>query len=147
MEPHERFDEALQERIDELDMTWGDLSRVSGVHEVTLRALRRGENKPSARTKRRIEDAVQWARGSIDAIYGGGSPTLAPHKAGRGRRSGTFAEEAAKVDEGLKELSAILEEALERQRGRPLTETQRRVTIEWTNSLERTIDALDEEAG
>lgn len=74
MQPHERLDAALTRRIDELDLTWAELASASGVHEVTLRALRRGENKPSARTKRRLEDALKWERGSVDTVLAGNDP-------------------------------------------------------------------------
>jgi len=142
MEPHERLDRALRKRRAELRIrTWRQLATKAGIAGETLRSVRAGDSRPSDATQAGLEEALEWAPGSIQAILEGGDPVPLTS------RPGSFREEAAKVDEGLKELAAILEEALERQRGRPLTETQRRVTIEWTNSLERTIEAMDEEAG
>lgn len=150
MKPHERLDVALERRCDQLDMTWTELAAVSGVSEVTLRALRRGDNKPSARTKRRLEDALQWERGSIQAILEGGEAIpLADQPDGRRRESTD--EIVAENRAGLAEISAVLEEALAARRGKPLTETQRRVTADFAKTFERTIEALDpegkEEAG
>lgn len=54
---------------------------------------------------------------------------------------------AAGVDADLAEIGDMLRQMLEKKRGRPLTENQRRVTSEWADTLERTIDAMDEETG
>lgn len=85
MKPHERLDAALRRRIEELDMTWGELADAAGVHEVTLRAIRRGENRPSPRTQRRLESALRWARGSVQRIYAGGDPEVLPAEETRPR--------------------------------------------------------------
>lgn len=141
MEPHERLAAALERRSDQLDMTWTELAHVSGVSEVTLRALRRGHNKPSARTKRRLEDALAWERGSIQTVLEGGEAT--PLVGDGGRRQESAEQIAAENRAGLAEISAVLEEALAAKRGKPLTETQRRVTADFAQTFERTIEALD----
>lgn len=137
MQPHERLDDALTRRIDELDLTWQELSERSGIHEVTLRAQRRGENKPSPRTKRRLEDALLWERGSVDAILGGDAPT--PKR--------TQAALEGEIAGGLSALESRLEALVAESRGRDLTEAQRKITISWARSLDETLDALDEETG
>lgn len=77
LEPHQRLDEALKARCaePELDLTWVDLAKRADVSVKTLDAIRRGRNRPNARTTRRLEDALRWERGSIAAIYAGGDPT------------------------------------------------------------------------
>ncbi|WUI00245.1 helix-turn-helix transcriptional regulator [Spirillospora sp. NBC_00431] len=146
MQPHERLAAALERRLDELDLTWSELADAASVHEVTLRAIRRGDNQPSARTRRRLEGALSWERGSIQAILDGGEPTpLGDKSAIRDRE--TVEEVAADTVADLTKISEVLERALAVKRGKPLTETQRKVTAELADSLERTIEALDEETG
>jgi hypothetical protein len=41
-------------------------------------AIRRGDNQPAERTKRRIEDAVRWEHGAIDRIMAGDEPSETP---------------------------------------------------------------------
>lgn len=67
----------MKARVIELDMTWEALATRAGVVVETLRSIRKGRNRPNGRTARRIEDALAWAYGSIDAILAGGEPTLA----------------------------------------------------------------------
>lgn len=73
--PHEHLDAALDARRVELHMSWRDLTNTAGISYEALRAIRRGGRTPSLVTKRRVEDALQWAPGSIDAILDGGDPT------------------------------------------------------------------------
>jgi len=72
--PHERLDEAMNGRRLDLGMTWGELAVTAKIAEVTLRAIRRGANLPTSLTKRRLEDALEWEHGSIEAILAGGEP-------------------------------------------------------------------------
>lgn len=74
-EPYERLDEALDERRVDLDLTWRELADAARMSEPALRAIRRGTYTPSRRTKRRLEQAMNWQPGSIDAIFEGGEPT------------------------------------------------------------------------
>lgn len=75
-EPYERLDEALDQRRVDLDLTWRELADAARMSEPALRAIRRGTYAPSIRTKRRLELAAGWQRGSIDAILKGGEPVL-----------------------------------------------------------------------
>jgi|SRR6266508_2654417 len=70
-----RLDDALERRRVELRMSWRDVTREAGMSNEGLRAIRRGERRPTAVTKARIEHALRWATGSIDAILAGGEPT------------------------------------------------------------------------
>lgn len=72
---HKRLDQAMNDRRVELDMTWGEVATRARIAEVTLRAIRKGDNNPGELTARRIEDALQWEHGSIDAVLNGGEPT------------------------------------------------------------------------
>lgn len=84
--PHERLDQAMEQRRLDLGMRWGDVATAASIAEVTLRAVRRGENQPSALTRRRIEDALRWEHGSIEAILNGDEPTaLGTGRAGEDR--------------------------------------------------------------
>ena len=40
-----------------------------------LRAIRKGERRPNAVTRARLESALQWESGSVDAVLAGGEPT------------------------------------------------------------------------
>jgi transcriptional regulator with XRE-family HTH domain len=74
-EPYERLDEALEERRVDLDLTWRELADAARMSEPALRAIRRGTYAPSTRTRRRLERAIGWQQGSIDAVLAGGEPT------------------------------------------------------------------------
>lgn len=56
-------------------MTWADLAREFGVSESGLRNIRVGRNEPSDLTKHRIEEALGWEPGSVEAVLDGGDPT------------------------------------------------------------------------
>lgn len=66
---------AMNERRLGLGMDWNDVAIKANVAYETLRALRRGQRRPNELTVRRLEDALQWEPGSIDAILDGGEPT------------------------------------------------------------------------
>lgn len=67
----------MNERRLQLGMEWKDVATKTGVSYETLRNLRLGKRKASELTIRRLEDALQWKHGSIDAILAGGDPTPA----------------------------------------------------------------------
>lgn len=73
--PHERLDAAMAARADELGMGWVDIADEAGIRVETLRSLRRGNNQPSRTTKRKLDRALGWKLGSIDAVLAGGDPT------------------------------------------------------------------------
>ena len=67
----------IDDRRSDLGMTWDDLAGEAGVSTETLRLA---SDRPHMRTtsKRKIEKALRWQRGSIDAIRAGGEPTPLP---------------------------------------------------------------------
>lgn len=67
----------MQRRRVELRMSWRDVSTTAGMSYEGLRAIRKGDRHPNAVTKGRIEDALQWMPGSVDAVLAGGQPTQA----------------------------------------------------------------------
>jgi transcriptional regulator with XRE-family HTH domain len=71
---YERLDAAMDRRRLDQGMSWRELSNAAHIADVTLRNIRRGRNRPTALNKRRIEDALGWEHGSIDAILAGGEP-------------------------------------------------------------------------
>lgn len=58
-------------------MSWREVSTAAGMSYEGLRAIRKGDRHPNAVTKGRIEDALQWEPGSVDAVAAGGQPTPA----------------------------------------------------------------------
>ncbi len=75
-ESHTRLADAIEKRRLDLDLTWKELAELAGISTTTLENIRRGR-LPRARTRRRIEDALGWEHGSINAVLGGGQPTVA----------------------------------------------------------------------
>jgi transcriptional regulator with XRE-family HTH domain len=65
----------MDERRQALGMTWAEVASDAKITVETLRAVRRGNNQPSALTKRGLERALQWQSGSIDQLLKGGDPT------------------------------------------------------------------------
>ncbi|MGH3586234.1 MAG: hypothetical protein ACRDQ0_07900 [Pseudonocardia sp.] len=75
--PH-RLDEEMNARRLELGkkgLNWREVAVAAGLSSETLRAVRQGLNEPTEQTKRGIEQALHWERGSIDSILAGGKPT------------------------------------------------------------------------
>jgi DNA-binding XRE family transcriptional regulator len=57
----------------ELDLTWDELARISGVTRATYYNIQAGRN-PTKLTRKKIEDALDWGRGSIAKIIKGEEP-------------------------------------------------------------------------
>ena len=72
--PDNRLDLAMDARRLSLNLEWRDLAKAAGVSYETLRALRRAGNAAPL-TKRRVEEALRWKPGSVDAVLAGGQPT------------------------------------------------------------------------
>lgn len=66
----------MEERRLELNLEWRDVAKHGELSYETLRALRRS-GKASALSKRRIETALLWLPGSVDAVLAGGEPAVA----------------------------------------------------------------------
>lgn len=74
------IDQAIDARRRQLGWRWKDVYDRSGLSQETVRQIRHGLRDEAARTtdsEPRLEDALGWTRGSIQAIREGGRPTLA----------------------------------------------------------------------
>lgn len=74
-EPFERLDEAMNRRRVQLRMNWREVSDAAGISYTALRAIRKGEYRPTELTARGLDDALQWTHGSVYAVLDGGDPT------------------------------------------------------------------------
>lgn len=72
-----RLSEAMDRRRLELRLKWTQVADRADLSQAGLGAIRRGERSPSALTKARIEHALEWAPGSVDAILAGDGPASA----------------------------------------------------------------------
>lgn len=74
----ERIDAAIKARAKELWKTLDQVAAEAGVTKQTLRAIRRGENRPFYKTANGIEDSLRWERGGLYTLLDGGNPTPLP---------------------------------------------------------------------
>lgn len=69
-----RLAKLMDDRRADLRLRWDEVAELAGVTYETLRQVRYGAGEIRILTKRGIEEALQWERGSIDAILAGGDP-------------------------------------------------------------------------
>lgn len=74
-EPHEQLDEAMNERRLQLRMKWRDVAEGAGITYEALRAIRRGESRPSELTTQAIDRVLRWVPGGVRTALAGGKPT------------------------------------------------------------------------
>lgn len=134
----------MEERRQALGMTWAKVASEAGITVETLRAMRRGNNEPSALSKRGLERALHWKPDSINRVLtgrdpiplpdGGALPAPEPEAAGTATPPDDEADTAAsphiaklleKVNQRLEELT---EEIQELRRDRQSNEEDRRRT-------------------
>ncbi|MBG0814180.1 hypothetical protein [Planomonospora sp. ID82291] len=72
--PRRRLARLMTERRDELGLYWNDVAERAGLTKEGLRSVRGGVGTMRPPTKRGIETALRWTRGSVDRILEGGSP-------------------------------------------------------------------------
>ena len=72
----------MDDRREELRLTWEQVAQLAGVSRETIRQTRMGDSEIRPLTRRGIEDALQWEAGSIAAILDGGQPTVASEQPG-----------------------------------------------------------------
>ncbi|MEV5710076.1 hypothetical protein [Actinoallomurus sp. NPDC052274] len=74
-----RIGKLIDQRRRELGYArWRDLADAAGVSHETIRKIRRGIRDATTHgtlTESKLEDALQWARGSLQTIDEGGEPT------------------------------------------------------------------------
>ncbi|MDX2539834.1 helix-turn-helix transcriptional regulator [Streptomyces scabiei] len=101
-EPHERLDEAMNQRRLELRLKWRDLAEAAGITYEALRAIRRGESRPTEFTARALDAVLRWTAGSVYAILDGGEPTPLEEVTDEGQTSESDATEALSPSEALR---------------------------------------------
>lgn len=79
--PRQRLARLMDERRLDLELTWNDVAERAGITREGLRRTRTGTGRIRSLTKRGIERALRWERGSVDTILGGGDPTDAKDSA------------------------------------------------------------------
>ncbi|GGL56437.1 hypothetical protein [Planomonospora parontospora] len=72
--PRRRLARLMTERRDELGLYWNDVAGRAGLTKEGLRSVRGGAGTMRPPTKRGIEAALRWTRGSVDRILEGGAP-------------------------------------------------------------------------
>ncbi|MFI1002030.1 helix-turn-helix domain-containing protein [Streptomyces galbus] len=73
--PHERLDAAMNERRLALHRTWREVAEAARITYEALRAIRRGDSKPTQLTARGLDGALDWEAGSVLKVLAGGQPT------------------------------------------------------------------------
>ncbi|MFD9706178.1 hypothetical protein [Lentzea sp. NPDC059081] len=70
-EARRRLDDAMDERRLELELEWREVADRGGITYETLRAARRGKRNIPTRTRRAIEQALDWESGSVLDVLAG----------------------------------------------------------------------------
>jgi hypothetical protein len=73
-ESRARLDAVMTERAEELDLLWNKVAERAGMTYANLHKIRTGAISITNRAKRGIERALQWQKGSVDAILAGRDP-------------------------------------------------------------------------
>lgn len=73
-QPHVRLDSLMNARRLELRMNWRELAQAAQISYEALRAIRKGEYRPTELTARALDEALQWTPGSVYAVLNGGDP-------------------------------------------------------------------------
>lgn len=79
------LDVAMDARRQELGLEWIRVAQLAGVSEQGLRNIRVGVSTPRSKTRRAIEMALQWERGSFETAQSGGTPRPSPSPAPEGQ--------------------------------------------------------------
>lgn len=103
-EPHERLNEAMNQRRLALRMNWRGVAQAAGISYEALRAIRRGDYRPTELTARGLDDALEWMPGSLFAILDGGDPVPAEAAATEGPTPETPATMTSRELEILQDL-------------------------------------------
>lgn len=113
-QPHERLDKAMNARRLELRMTWREVSLSAEISYEALRAIRKGDYRPTELTARALDAALQWVPGSMYAVLDGGEPVTTEEQAATERTAGEHADSRAAAREADARQSApTLDQELE----------------------------------
>lgn len=70
----QRLRRLMEDRCDELGLTWTEVAAADGSSVKTLHSVRTEGHAIKPPTRRAIETGLQWARGSVQRILDGGDP-------------------------------------------------------------------------
>lgn len=65
------LDQAMDERRADLELHWTEVATRAGMTKETLRQVRRGTGGRDAMQRRKVERALAWEKGSLDAVERG----------------------------------------------------------------------------
>ncbi|MFM9563287.1 MULTISPECIES: helix-turn-helix domain-containing protein [Streptomyces] len=71
MTPFERLDQAMNQRRLELRLNWRQVAQAADISYTALRAIRKGEYRPTELTAQAIDRALRWPPGTVHAILDG----------------------------------------------------------------------------
>lgn len=74
-EARDRLSRLMGSRRADLRLQWSEVAERAGLTREGLLNIRKGTGDIRPLSKRGIEDALQWASGSVDAILAGGEPS------------------------------------------------------------------------
>lgn len=140
-EPRTRLDQAMTERSLEIRKRWVQIAREADITTSALSGIRRGQYKPGPHTARALEDALQWAPGSIAAILNGGEPAPADRRLTV--QDEAHVTESATVTREDPELTELFEEALDRRAHGDPTLYDTLMAIKRMNEARRHVHASD----
>jgi hypothetical protein len=74
-DPLKRLGDYVERRIAELALEYAAVCRAGGFSDETLGKIRKGSIRARSTTYRKLQLALRWAPGSVEAILSGGEPT------------------------------------------------------------------------
>lgn len=69
-----RLDQAMEDRRNDLDLTWREVAAAAGISTEGIRNIRKGPNGIPDRRRRALERVLQWPRGEVDRLLGEAAP-------------------------------------------------------------------------
>ncbi|MDX3748693.1 hypothetical protein [Streptomyces sp. AK08-02] len=113
-QPHERLDKAMSARRLELRLNWRELARDAQISYEALRAIRKGDYRPAELTARTLDEALQWAPGSVYAILDGGEAVTVEMQTAIDRAASEYADSRAAAREAeARQTAPTLDQELE----------------------------------
>ncbi len=137
----DRLTECVVRRRSELGLSQRKLADLAGMALGTVNRLERGAGTPRVSTVPKLEDALQWPRGTFQAIRDGGDPPNIPPRprgstpdrtppaapslasASAMRSAGQYAQ-ALSIASSVVAISAVCLEVLTREHGEPVARVQ-----------------------
>jgi DNA-binding XRE family transcriptional regulator len=113
-QPPERLDSVMNERRLKLRMNWREVAQAADISYEALRAIRKGNYRPTELTARALDEALQWTPGSVHAVLDDGEPMPVEAQAALGREAGQRTDSRAAAGEaGIHQGAPTLDQELE----------------------------------